>query len=264
MSGLGFWLIVLLALGGMALLGHLARRHPWIGVVTGVCLLGLTVHFWRSTGPGSFRSDGSPAGAVLFVIFLSFELLLAIIGLWFIISAFTSGRDRERSEAAEARAAELRERRMAAIREQAVDGNAAPAQGTQAAHGAPAASGTTTPANAQQPEFEPGPYDDPRSLKANAHGGVALFAVLIGLLFAVPALRLLLGLSDELVCGRKSCFDPFGLFSWMQRRGGSGLVGLCYLALSMPFFWFASRQLWPRARKRRAWLDKYRKPPRDE
>lgn len=262
MSSLPFPLLMLLAIGAVVLLAYLSRRYPPIGILAGLAFLGAVVYVWRSVSSESFRSDGSPAGAIIVVLFLIFELMLAIFGLWFIIRALTSGRH----EAALEREAESHENRLAAIRANAVDGDPLPALPNQStADRATAAipGSTTTPRPTPSIDLEP--ENDPRSLKSNVNGAAAILAIMVALVFAIPAVRLMLGISNQLLCGRRTCFDLFGLFIRMQAQGLGVLVGLCYLVISVPFFWVAYRALWPRARsphKPRGWLEKYRDDPR--
>lgn len=240
MSSLLFWLLVLLALGAVAALGHFARRHAWVGLLSGAGLIGLAIHFWQNTSSSNFRSDGSPAGAVLGVMFLLFELLLVIIGLWFFVIALSGRRTEERREEVRVRADDRREQRPNATRDIAGAGDG----------------GAVSAPNIEPPA-------DPTSLKANVSGGVAVFSALLGLLFLSQVVALLLGRSNRLICGRKSCIDPFGFFSWVNDWGGAGVLALCYLVIACLLLFVAHRGFWPKPKVRRAWLDKYRKPPRN-
>ena len=82
---------LLLAFGALSLLGYLANRFPWFGLLGGTGFLITAVHFWQRTSARDFRTDGSAAGAFLMVMFGLFEIVLVIIGVG-LIGALSSVR----------------------------------------------------------------------------------------------------------------------------------------------------------------------------
>ena len=82
--------------------------------------------------------------------------------------------------------------------------------------------------------------------------------LLVGGIFAWAGVRLILGLSKELLCGRKSCVDIFGLFAWVKSWGGPAMLGLFYLAIASAFFFAAYRAFLPPPIAG-SWIEKYRK-----
>lgn len=83
-----------MSLPAIALLGATAfgmrfitRRLPWVGIAVGFGLLALVVWQVQTFEPGSFRTEGSPAGAILAVVYLCLGLGAIVGGLYMIFAS---------------------------------------------------------------------------------------------------------------------------------------------------------------------------------
>lgn len=86
----------------------LTRRVPWAGIAAGLGLWGLVGWMVQSFEPGSFRTEGSPAGAIIAVVYLGFGLGAIVAGIYMIgasIRTLTGSRPEPISRAASARLA---------------------------------------------------------------------------------------------------------------------------------------------------------------
>lgn len=222
MSEFLFLLSLGLALAVLALLGYLAKRYPWFGLLAGSGVMAAAVYFWRNTSARDFRSDGSAAGAVMMVFFGLFEIVLVSIGIGLISTAIISWR-------------------FGSKREGAGSGSAARSSSPASTSADAQVAATTAP--------------------EKTSGAVKWFSLLLGGMFAWESVRLIFGFSKDLLCGRKGCIDFFGILAWVKSWGGPVALGFCYLAVASMFFAFAYKAFFPPP-KPRAWLEKYRKPPR--
>lgn len=70
------------ALGGSSLvLGYIAKRLPWLGIVLGLGLAAVPVLLWRMFDVDHFRTDGSPGGLVLLIAYVGLGLVGGLAGL---------------------------------------------------------------------------------------------------------------------------------------------------------------------------------------
>lgn len=73
----------LAVLGGLAyVLRYVVRNQPPLGIAIGFALLGLAAYMASSFDVGDFRTEGSPAGAIMAVVYLC-------AGFGVIIAGFT-------------------------------------------------------------------------------------------------------------------------------------------------------------------------------
>lgn len=89
-------------------LRFLTQRMPWVGIATGLALWGIVAWMVQGFEPGSFRTEGSPAGALIAVVYLGFGLAALAGGLYMIIASIGSlvgGRAVPLTRAASARVA---------------------------------------------------------------------------------------------------------------------------------------------------------------
>ena len=70
--------------GGALMLHFLPRRAPALGVVVGLSLLGFAGYMASTFERGSFQTEGSPAGTILFVVYLAVGLLAIVAGLYLV------------------------------------------------------------------------------------------------------------------------------------------------------------------------------------
>lgn len=227
MSEFLFLLSLGLALAVLTLLGYLAKRFPWFGLLAGSGVIAAAIYFWQNTSARDFRSDGSAAGAIMMVFFGLFEIVLVSIGIGLISTAVISWR-------------------LGSTRDRAGDDVTAPSS-SPATAASDAQSATTAISTTEAPE--------------KTSGAVKWFSLVLGGIFAVGGVRLIFGFSKDLICGRKGCIDFFGILAWVKSWGGPVALGFCYLAVASMFFLFAYRAFFPPP-KPRAWLDTYRKVPR--
>ena len=234
-----FYLVVALIV--LSVLGYLANRFPWFGLLSGAGCLMAAVHFWQRTSASDFRSEGSAAGLVLMAMFGIFELLLVGIGISLIGAGMASwlfGRVRDRQQ-----------RPVAAERTHP---------------SLPASFDDVKTATSLSPDAFSN--DVPRVISTVAVTDATSTATAAA--SAVPiapapgklsgAVKWMLGLSKGMVCGRRGCIDFFGVFAWVKSWGGPMMLGFVYVVIAAGFFFLTYRAFFP-APKPKSWLEKYRK-----
>jgi hypothetical protein len=79
-------LVLLLVVGGVVvLLMLLARLHPLISAAIGLALVAVPVLQWITFDPRYFRSDGSAAGLVIFVVYAGVGVFCGVLGVVFLV-----------------------------------------------------------------------------------------------------------------------------------------------------------------------------------
>ena len=267
MSNFPFPVTLLLVIVALAVLVYLAKRLPWLGILSGMGLIAMAIHYWQNTSARDFRTEGSAAGGLLMIFFGLFEILLVSAGVSLIFIAVASlgfGYSRKVKELRTLR--ELKEQaerlQVPGLRERTAATDSLPQPARVPASGVAVA--TPRPFDLTAPVAKPQVSDtaeaapSPASTPEKISPVVKWFSLLVGGMFAWAGVRLVLGLSNDLLCGRRSCIDFFGLFAGVKSAGGLALLGLTYLLLASAFFFVAYRAFFPPV-KPRSWLDKYRK-----
>lgn len=99
----------LIVIGATAFaLRFVTQRAPWLGIAIGLSLWGIVAWMVQSFEPGSFRTEGSPAGALIAVVYLGVGLGAILGGLYMIIvsmGTLIGGRREPLSRATSARLA---------------------------------------------------------------------------------------------------------------------------------------------------------------
>lgn len=65
----------------------LTRRLPWVGIAVGLGFWGLVAWMVQSFEPSSFQTEGSPAGAIIAVVYLGLGMGAVIAGLYMIAAS---------------------------------------------------------------------------------------------------------------------------------------------------------------------------------
>jgi hypothetical protein len=250
-----FYLV--LALGVLSVLGYLANRFPWFGLLSGAGCLIVAMHLWQRTSANDFRTEGSAAGLVLMAMFGIFEIALVGIGISLIGAGMASwlfGRFRDRQQRPGA-AERIRQYSPASFdgaksaTSLSSDAWSSDASGAAATPGVASAADAATVAATTLPTAPP-----PKILS----GAVKWLSLVLAGIFAWTGARLMLGVSKGMVCGRKGCIDFFGVFAWVQSWGGPLMLGFFYVVIATGFFFLAYRAFFP-APTPKSWLEKYRK-----
>ena len=250
-----FYLVVALIV--LSVLGYLANRFPWFGLLSGAGCLMAAVHFWQRTSASDFRSEGSAAGLVLMAMFGIFELLLVGIGISLIGAGMASwlfGRVRDRQQrpvAAERTHPSLPAsfddvKTATSLSPDAFSNDVPRVISTVAVTDAT----STATAAASAVPIAPAP--------GKLSGAVKWLWLVLGGIFVWTGARLMLGLSKGMVCGRRGCIDFFGVFAWVKSWGGPMMLGFVYVVIAAGFFFLTYRAFFP-APKPKSWLEKYRK-----
>ena len=258
MSNFPFPLTLLITIIALTVLVYLAKRLPWFGILAGLGLVSTAVHYWQNTAAKDFRTDGSAAGGFLMIFFGLFEVLLVVAGVSLICIAVASlgiGYTRKVKELRALRELEA----PAELFEISTQRDPAAATGSlhQAAPMRESGNIAATlrpldlPVSASKPVLKapwidrfvsaPPAADTPQKISSAAKW----FLLIIGGIFAFAGLRLVWGLSNDLLCGRRSCIDVLGLLAWVKAVGGPPMLGLSYLVLASVFFFVAYRSLFP-------------------
>lgn len=262
---------LLLVIVALTVLAYLAKRLPWFGILSGLGLIVTAIHYWQNTSAKDFRTEGSAAGGLLMIFFGLFEILLVSAGVSLICIAVASlgfGYSRKVKELRTLR--ELKEQaellEVPALRERTAASGSLHQPALMSTNGVAAA--TLRPFDLTAPVAKPAvktqvidtakAAPSPAATPEKISPVVKWFSLLVGGMFAWAGARLLLGLSNDLLCGRKSCIDFFGLFAAVKSAGGLALLGLTYLLVASAFFFVAYRAFFPPV-KPKSWLDKYRK-----